>query len=268
MMKRRTFLFLNLLPLLLSSCGQNTNNVHILRNGDVYKKEISSFDDALVETTYEEISSLIENEEGSLLLIHQNECHYCIEKQPYFIDLVKNTSSLIYSINIDKSPNEFEKLLGSEIFDALAFQGTPSFYVLGSNIAKRVPNLRIGGSLMLQNAMNDYVYYSNVYAFTSIEKYNEMLNDFLDEGLVTILMDRSNIELMRTYNTFIKEKIYNSNNKVALIDINRFDKEIIKNEFNIESLTLPIGIYSKNKTRITYEFSPTKDNSEFLLNYL
>ncbi|HBF67784.1 MAG TPA: hypothetical protein DDW20_00470 [Firmicutes bacterium] len=267
-MTKKKILLINLLPLLISSCGQNTNNVHILRNGDIYKKDITSFDDVLVETTYEEISSLIENEEGSLLLIHQNECHYCIEKQPYFVDLVKNTSSLIYSINIDKSLDEFDKLMKSEIFDALAFQGTPSFYVLGSNIAKRIPNSRIGGSIMLQNAMNDYVYYSNIYAFTNIEKYHEMLNDSLSEGLVTILMDRSNIELMRTYKTFIKEKIYNTNKAVALIDINKFDKETIKKEFNIDSLTLPTGIYSKNKTRITYEFSPTKDNSEFLSNYL
>lgn len=264
-MKKRNIL-LSLLPIILSSCGQNINNTHILRNGNLYNENIDEFENAIIHTSFENISSIIENEEGALLLLYSNECEPCTRLKPILKKYISNSKSMLYAIEVQQENEEIKKIMQSE-YSSLIFQNgvlsTPSMYVIGENLITKIPNSRMENEIMLNNAMNDYVYYSNVYSFTNENKYISMVNDNKQNGFMSILIDRNKKDAMATYKNLIKNKIYNSKRDVALLDINDFDDKFIKDNFNIDNLIYPLGIYYSKDNITTHQFSPKENNDEF-----
>lgn len=269
-MKRKNLLFC-LFPILLSSCGQNVNNTHILRNGNLYKQNINEFEETIIHTSFENISSIIENEEGALLLLYSNECEPCNKLKPILKEYISNNKSMVYGIEVEQDNDEIKKMMQSE-YSSLFFQNgiltTPSMYVVGQNLITKIPNSRMENGIMLNNAMNDYVFYSNVYSFTNKDKYLSMVNDKKENGFMSILIDRNKKDLMTSYKNIIKDKIFNSKNDIALLDINDFDENFIKNNFNIDDLIYPLGIYYSKDNIKTHQFSPKENNDDFFVYYI
>ena len=272
-MKNKNIIFLLLTTITLTSCGQNNKNPHILRNGDLFNENDISIKNAFNEIKSEEVISLIKNEENSLLYIYQNECQSCNIFKPIILDYISSTHNLVNTMNVTNNIDEISKLLNSDYGPVFFPHGssdivTPRLFIVGENIATMFPiSSRGENKLMFKNAMNDYVYDSNVYSFVKLDKYKEMINS--NENLLTILINRSNESLMRIYKSQIKSSIFDSNKDVALLDISKFNQDDIFSFFNIDSLDYPYGVFVNNKIKESHYFTPNSVNEglNFLNNY-
>lgn len=272
-MKNKKIIFLLLTVIALTSCGQNNKNPHILRNGDLFNENDISINNAFNEIKGEEVLSLIKNEENSLLYIYQDECQSCNIFKPIILDYISTTHNLVNTMNVTNNIDEVSKLLNSDYGPVFFPHGssdivTPRLFIIGENIATMFPiSSRGENKLMFKNAMNDYVFDSNVYSFINLNKYKEMVNN--NDKLLTVLIDRSNESLMRIYKSQIKSSIFDSNKDVALLDVSKFSRNDVLTYFNIESLEYPYSFYKLNNKKESHYFTPNSVNEglSFLNNY-
>ena len=275
-----------ILPLLLTSCGEDSSNPHIYKNGDLLLNSEITFENSLRETTADEVISLMNQNENFCLYFYQTECSHCQDFKPKLVDYVKNTSTLFYSMNIAGETiisegderaylsEEFAKLIQSDygklFFPVFSYISTPAIFIAsGDGVPQKISNSRISTTLMFTNAMNEEAYTSSVYSFKNYDAYLKFKDSHLKEGFLSFLIDRSLASSTQTYINEIQSQILNSSKDIALVELNEVNKESFYNYFSIDSFAFPIGIYQKNEIRDEKVFyANAMENQEFLDLYL
>ena len=268
-MKKRQYL-LSLIATLastLTSCGQSKENPHILKNGDLEIVDEITDDNAFINGTFSYLDMMLEANESFIFYLMQDECIACKEFKDKMLSFVQSTHSLVVKMNISNSEGDFLKL-GNKYQEQFFYNNqvaTPKVYVVRNKESViAVPNSRYSTSTMFKNAMNDYIFNTNVYTFSSFENYSKFLDK--EDDLLTIVVDYTKKDTVELYKAMIEEKIKASNKKVALIQIDDEESEFIS-KFEIEDTTYPLGIRKATNERFTFTIDEEK-NESFLNSYL
>lgn len=280
MKMRKTIPSLIMLTLSVTSCGENNNNPIIHRNGDLLSLSEITYDNAFVNATAELLGNMLSANEPFLFYVTSSECSHCYDFQSVILDYVKSTKNIVlkldvYEEDINGDPvytNDFQNIY-DEYKDYFFVNGqllTPSVFVTnGFNFATSIPSSRFANSGMFSRAMNDYVRYSNVYSISSLEGSNTFDSKHNNSESMTILIDRSNKELMTTYNLQIQEITDSSSFDIALVDINSSSKDDLLKKYELESLDRPMAIYKNGSKIDKYIFNSEIDSGkEFLKQYI
>ncbi len=264
-MKKRFLSLILLLPFSLSSCGQNKNNPHINKNGELYSLEEINDDNAYVTGNFEYIDNLIQQKEKFIFYFMQENCHSCEDFKGVMLNYIKESKAFVVKVNMTNQAEIAYKLY-EKYNTLLNLIDTPRVYLIeNSEKMTLIPQSRYSSSLMFNKAMNDYVYVSNVYTFSSLNSYQTFLEK--EDNLLTIFLDYSNSSAIEKYRSFIEEKIQDSDKKVALIELNDDNKSSFIDAYNLNDLNEPIGyIKSENKWH-TFSLD-NKESSDFLATYL
>ncbi len=268
-MKKREHLkaLIAILASTLTSCGQNKDNPHILKNGDLETMEEITDDNAFVNGTFSYLDTMLEANESFIFYLMQDECSACKEFKDKMLSFIQSSHSLVVRMNISTNEEDFLKL-GNKYQEQFFYNNqiaTPKVYVVRNKESViAVPNSRYSTATMFKNAMNDYIYNTNVYTFSSFENYLKFADK--EDDLLTIVVDYTKKDTVELYKAMIEEKIKSSNKKVALIQIDNEESEFIS-KFDIEDTNYPLGIRKATNERFTFSIDEEK-NESFLNSYL
>lgn len=280
MKMRKTIPSLIMLTLSVTSCGENSNNPIIHRNGDLLSLSEITYDNAFVNATAELLGNMLSANEPFLFYVTSSECSHCYDFESVILDYVKSTKNYVLKLEVYEDDTNGDPIYTEEfknIYDEYKnyffVNGqllTPSVFVTnGFNFATSIPSSRFANSGMFSRAMNDYIKYSNVYAISSIEGNDSFNIKHDDAESMTILIDRSNKELMTTYNLQIQEITDSSSFDIALVDINGSNKDELLKKYELDSLDRPIAIYKNGSNFDKYIFNSKIDSGkEFLKQYI
>ncbi len=264
-MKKRFLTATILLASCLTSCGQNNNNPHINRNGELSSLEEINEDNAYKIGSYEYIENLIEQKERFLFYFMQENCHACEDFKDVMLNYIKDTSAFVIKVNMTNQGEVAYKLY-DKYGTLLNLEDTPRVYLIESKEKMTlIPQSRYSSSLMFNKAMQDYVYLTNVYTFSLQNSYKAFLEN--EENLLTIFVDYSNSNSINKYRSFIEEKIQNSDKKVALVQLDNENISSFKEEYALTDLSSPIGIIKSENKQFVFS-SDNKESSDFLATYL
>lgn len=274
---KRFSLFSILLTLPLTSCGANSDNVHVLKNGELNVLSELTYDNVYVEATYSYMKNMLQGQENFIFYLTSNTCSHCLEFKSKMLEYVKASHSLVVKMEVyledEKTPNpEFEQFYNNykEQFFVNGEINTPQVYVAnGENVATFVPSSRYSTATMFKTAMNDYVYTCNVSTFSTLKAYNDFKSKHLNDGFLTILIERSNQNLIKIYKNQIDQLIKNSKKDIALVEINDNNKNDFYSLFELQDLNYPFGNYQKNDITDRYTFNSNENEGiNFLKKYI
>ncbi len=266
MKRRNNISLIVLLASLLSSCGQNQNNPHILKNGDLeYIDEIND-DNAFINGTYSYLEMMLEANESFIFYLMQDECIGCKDFKDKMLSFIQSTHSLVVRMNITNN-DEFEEFT-NKYHDQFFYKNvitTPQVYVVSNKESViAVPSSRYSTATMFKGAMNDYIYNSNVYTFSTYQSYANFLEK--EDDLLTIIVDYTKKETIELYKSVIEQKIKATSKKVALIQILSEDSEFLT-KLEITDSTYPLGIRKATNERVTFKVND-ENCKQFLDTYL
>ena len=271
-MKKLQFAFsIMSISLLLAGCSKKIDPSKIVaRNGDLYALSDLTYENSLVDVSFEKMDYLINSNEKFVFYLYSHECSHCMDFKDVIFDYVKDTSTLVYRMDAIKDDGTF-----SDDFQALFDKYDPYFFidhkvsfpqvyvVEGAKVAEQVPASRYAQKFMFKKAMSEYVTTSGLYHMNNFDGYSKFADERAKQKFATIIVnDREE------YDNYYKD-IKTSKIEVVSLFPNESNVDVIKQRFNIENLDCAYGIYS-NKGELTIERLDSNQSSysSFISKYL
>ena len=258
MKTRRLFPTMIMLALSLTSCaGKNAEKI-VAINGDLLSQSEITYENSCKDVTFSEMDTLIKSNEKFVFYLTSSICSHCEEFKDKITAYVKDTSTMVYRMDIIAPDHESyspEFIALREAYKEYFFindqVATPQIFIVeGEKVADQVPASRYAQKWMFKRAMKDYVRTTNIYSFSSMVTYQEFEKTRTDKEYITFNADK-NSDLYRTYYPTIKK----SKKDIAIVPI---DEGVM------------IATYhAKDGATNTYTFSYNHaENEAFLNQYL
>lgn len=254
----RLFPTMIMLALSLTSCAGKSVEKIVAINGDLLSQSEITYENACRDVSFLEMDTLIKSNEKFVFYLTSSLCSHCEEFKDKITSYVKDTSTMIYRMDIIASDHESYSPEFIALRDAYKDYffindqvATPQIFIVeGQKVADQIPASRYAQKWMFKRAMKDYVRTANIYSFSSMLTYQEFEKTRTDKEYVTFNVDKSS-DLYQTYYPSIKT----ANKEVAIVPI---DEGVM------------IATYhAKDGSTITYSFSYNHaENEAFINQYL
>ena len=230
-MKNRLVSLLAILPILMSSCGFR-GETEAYRNGELKYVEITE-NNAFVDVNFYLLDKMINAMETFTLYLTNEGCYSCQVFKDKILQYVKDTGQLIYRYDISWDQEDFRKI--GQKYQDFFFPGgvieTPQVYVFSEKKASQfVKNTRYETVTMFTNAMQEYVYETNVYNISTLKTFNEFIEK--NDELAFYAHKRTNAISVSVFKNEVRELINPTRKTFALVDIDRFSEEDAKDLYD------------------------------------
>lgn len=223
----RKFALLLLLPL-LASCGAKPTFDMSKGEGHPYylrsEAKGDSFDEVLIDFSFEEIDPLLEAGGSALVLFHTSTCSHCQVLEPNFAKAVSEAKAAVYSADDDAIVEIYQQLRDrySDGIDEVFPDGLVTPTLVSLNGPSEIQRIDIVGSyrdpgrlaLALSNAGN----YTNVYLVDGYDDYSA-----LKPGALSYLYEGE--AMLDSFYDAIFPLAKTSENTTYLVDVSGWDEE-------------------------------------------
>ncbi|MFA5421199.1 MAG: hypothetical protein WC344_00185 [Bacilli bacterium] len=256
-MRKRTFAFLLILTLLLSSCGDGEDNrFRIAQNGDlsdVAEPAIGTEIDAYVRPIGSELAiALIASYEPFIFYVGSKTCSACLAFRPNVLRYIYETKALVYYLNIDvpEGAADYRDIATAypQIFKAI--RGVPCLMVIkDENTFFQGENSKMTAStyspfLTMMTAEVRVTKMKSIATYATVESERQT-----NERNLFFFFNRYHAKSRAIYATKILPAAEESDNSLSVVDVSEFDAEELaqlQSNYSLSTEVGPVAQYYEN----------------------